>query len=495
MNFPRASGILLHPTSLPGRFGIGDLGPAAYRWVDFLTGAQQKLWQILPLSPTSFGDSPYQSFSAFAGNPYLVSPELLHQEGLLAEDDLRAPFFPIDTVDYGPVIDWKVAMLNRAYQRYQEGAAQHLKAEFETFVHESAGWLEAYALFMALKDEFNGSVWNTWHPALVNREAKALKAAREHLATAIDNHRFRQFLFFRQWRAVKAYANERNIKVIGDIPFFVAMDSADAWQNRELFDLDESGKPVAVAGVPPDYFSATGQLWGNPLFRWDVLRARDYDWWLTRVTETLKVVDILRIDHFRAFYNYWRIPAEAPTAETGEWINGPQDHFFEVLQTTLGDSLPIVAEDLGDMVPEVYELRDRWQLPGMKILQFAWDSGPANKFLPHNFPSNSVVYTGTHDNDTTVGWYNSAPEHERSYLREYLNTDGSDIAWTLMRLGWASHAVMALAPFQDALSLDTNARMNIPGTASGNWGWRYRAEALNDSVRDRLATITGIYGR
>ncbi len=497
MAFERASGVLLHPTSFPGHFGIGDLGPAAYEWVDFLVSARQQLWQILPLGPTGYGDSPYQCFSAFAGNPYLVSPEKLAEDGLLAGDDLQTPRFPPDRVDYGAAINWKLAMLDRVYQCYKAGdAAPHISGEFEAFCKAQAAWLDDFALFMALKDEHGGAVWNTWDSQLVQRRPAALKAARVRLADTIENQRFRQFLFFRQWQALKAYTNARGIRIIGDIPIFVAFDSADVWQHPELFQIDKDGNPIVVAGVPPDYFSATGQLWGNPLYRWDVLKENGYKWFFDRIQNTLAFVDVVRIDHFRGFQDYWEIPANAPTAETGRWVFGPQDDFFNVMRATLGADLPIIAEDLGDVTPEVYELRDRLNLPGMKILQFAWDSGETNPFLPHNYVENCVVYTGTHDNNTSIGWYNNdATEEERDYYRRYTRSDGSDVAWDLIRLAWSSRAILALAPFQDLLNLEGDARMNLPGTAAGNWGWRYRPAALSDWVRDNLKALSVQHGR
>lgn len=491
----RQSGLLVHPTSFPGRFGIGDLGPAAYQWLDFLVRAKQQVWQILPLGPTGYGDSPYQCFSAFAGNPYLISPELLLQDGLLTEAELSGPHLSTDYVDYGPVIEWKLALLNHIYRRFADGAAQHLRPEFDAFVTANASWLEDFALFMALKDENGGRIWNEWDPALALREKKALTAARKRLTAEIDNHRFRQFLFFRQWNNVRAYANQHGIQIVGDIPFYVAIDSADVWQNPGLFHLDDTGKPTLVAGVPPDYFSATGQLWGNPLYRWEIHKMQQFSWWVERIRATLTMIDIVRIDHFRAFWDYWEIPASAPTAETGEWRLGPQDEFFHVMRAALGDNLPIIAEDLGEINPEVFGLRDRFNLPGMKILQFAWAGDATDKFLPHNYNQNCVVYTGTHDNDTTRGWYASAPEHERDHLRRYLRTDGSDIAWDLIRLAWSSTANLAVVPFQDILNLGPEARMNTPGKASGNWQWRYRPESLSDWAADHLREITDLYGR
>ena len=496
MTFSRASGILLHPTSFPGRFGIGDLGAEAFRWVDFLAGACQKLWQILPLGPTGYGDSPYQCFSAFAGNPYLISPEKLVEDGLLSADDLRMlPAFPAHTVDYGPVIQFKLQMLDKVYANFRRGAAGGLRAEFEAFKDAHASWLDDFALFMALKESQGGAVWSTWAPELVSRQPAALAAARAQLAEAVESQRLRQFLFFRQWSAVKAHANRAGIKVIGDIPIFVAYDSADVWANPGLFYLDEHGQSTAVAGVPPDYFSATGQLWGNPLYRWDVLKQTGYAWWIERFRATLAFVDIVRLDHFRGFEAYWEIPAGMPTAEGGQWVKGPGADFFTALQSVLG-ALPIIAEDLGVITPEMLALRDRFGLPGMKVLQFAFSADATDPFLPHNYPHNCVVYSGTHDNDTTQGWYaRTSTEHERDFARRYLGRDGRDIAWDFIRLAFASVADMAVAPLQDVLNLGAEARMNLPGRPSGNWGWRYQSWRLTEALRDRLKELATLYAR
>jgi 4-alpha-glucanotransferase len=497
MSFPRASGILTHPTSFPGRFGIGDLGAEAYRWVDFLKSADQTLWQVLALGPTGYGDSPYQCFSAFAGNPYLISPEKLAEDGLLTKADLDAvPAFPTDKVDFGPVIVFKLALLDKAYARFKGGAGTAaLRAEFEAFKQEQKAWLDDYALFMALKEAHNGAVWSTWDTPLVKRESAALAAAAQKYAEAIESQRLRQFLFFRQWTAVREYAHQAGISIVGDIPIFVAYDSADVWQRPELFYLDENGKPTVVAGVPPDYFSRTGQLWGNPLYRWDVLKQQGYAWWIERFRATLAFVDIVKIDHFRGFEAYWEIPFGMPTAEVGQWVKGPNADFFNALKAALGD-LPIIVEDLGVITPEMLELRDSFNLPGMKVLQFAFSSDATDPFLPHNFVQNCVVYTGTHDNDTTRGWYeNSSTEKERDYARRYLGRDGTEIAWELIRIGFASVANTAIVPLQDVFNLSSEARMNLPGRPSGNWGWRYQTGQLTPQLRDRLKDLTWLYGR
>ena len=491
----RASGLLLHPTSLPGRFGIGDLGPEASRWVDFLAAAGQKLWQVLPLGPTGYGDSPYQSFSAFAGNPYLVSPERLLEDGLLAPADLAGvPAFPADRVDFGPVIEWKLAILAKAHARFSAGAAPGLRRDYDGFRRAQAGWLEDFALFMALKESHGGATWTSWEEGLIEREPEALAAAHERLAVAVDSQRFRQFLFFRQWSALRERARAAGVRIIGDLPIFVAHDSADVWAHPEFFQLDALGAPAVMAGVPPDYFAKTGQLWGNPLYCWETLARDGYAWWVERLRATFEVVDIARLDHFRGFEAYWEVPGGETTAEKGRWVKGPGAAFFESVRAALG-ALPMIAEDLGLMTPEVLALRDRFGLPGMKILQFAFEKGALHPFLPHNFPTNCVAYTGTHDNDTTRGWYASAPERERHFARSYLGCDGDDFTWELIRAGMASVADTFIAPLQDVLDLGPEARMNLPGRPGGNWGWRFRREQVTAAVGERLRDLAETYGR
>lgn len=490
----RSAGILLHPTSLPGPYGIGDLGSAAYGWVEALVRAGQKWWQILPLGPTGYGDSPYQCFSAFAGNPNLISPDALVQEGLLHRDDLAGRNFPAERVDYGAVIDFKDRLLNRAWTNFQGGAAPHLRQSFEGFCQREAGWLEDFSLFMALKEAHGGKSWLEWDRTLVLREPEALDQARRALAGPAAAQRFRQFLFFRQWRDLKQFANDKGIRLIGDIPIFVAVDSADVWANPHLFQLDEQRRPRVVAGVPPDYFSATGQLWGNPLYDWQALKQAGYAWWIARCRSTLEQVDLIRLDHFRGFEAYWEIPAGQVTAEVGRWRKGPGEGLFVALRSALG-GLPIIAEDLGLITPEVEALRDGLGLPGMRILQFAFGGATENRFLPHNYEHNTVVYTGTHDNDTTRGWYNTITESERHFIRRYLARDGSDIAWDLIRLAWASVADYAIVPLQDVLDLGPEARMNFPGKPAGNWTWRIPPDRLTADVLDRLRDLTELYGR
>ena len=494
MNLARSSGILLHPTSLPGPYGIGDLGGHAYRWIDFLAGARQHFWQVLPLGPTGYGDSPYQCFSAFAGNPLLISLEPLAEAGWLRREELHPPSsFPQDKVDYGAVIPYKRDRLHRAYWGFRQRALEGDWTAFHAFCQAEAHWLDDFALFMALKDHFQ-TAWNEWPRDIRLRQPQAMEHYRRTLANEIDEHRFIQWLFFQQWDALKMYAHKQGIRIIGDIPIFVAYDSADVWAHPDLFYLDEEGHPTVVAGVPPDYFSPTGQLWGNPLYRWDVLAQQGYRWWIDRLRATLRMVDIVRLDHFRGFAAYWEIPAGMPTAEIGRWVPGPGDELFRALREALGE-LPIIAEDLGVITPDVEALRERWGFPGMKVLQFAF-SGPDNPYLPHNYTStNWVVYTGTHDNDTTIGWFRQLDEETRAYVRAYLDRDGSDIAWDLMRLAWQSVAKLAVVPLQDVLRLGSEARMNTPGRLGGNWAWRFRWDQVTLALGEALADMTHVYGR
>ena len=467
----RASGVLLHPTSLPGPYGIGDMGPAAIDWVDFLAGTGTKLWQILPLGPTGYGDSPYQCFSSFAGNPYLISPDALVDAGLLTPTDLASyPVLPDDHVDFGKVIPAKIAVLDQAFERFAS-ASDDLIDRFVAFRQAHAHWLEDYALFMALKDEHDGRPWTEWDRPLRLRHHAAIVDARTRLVNDIDRHAFRQFLFVEQWAAVRARAEAAGLTLVGDLPVYVAADSADVWANQHLFRLNAEGRPDVVAGVPPDYFSATGQLWGNPLYDWVAHAGEGYGWWISRIEATLAQVDIVRIDHFRAFADYWEIPADATTAETGRWLDGPADAFFDAVRDALGH-LPIIAEDLGELSAAVPALRDRQGLPGMRIFQFGFDDDETHPFLPHNYPELCVAYTGTHDNDTAAGWYANAPKAERRWARDYLDWDGSDPSQRFIEGVWASPAMFGVAPLQDFLKLGSDARMNTPGVAAGNWSWR-----------------------
>ena len=494
MTFTRSSGMLLHPTSFPGPYGIGDLGPFAYRFIDYLAETGSKLWQVLPLGPTSYGDSPYQCFSAFAGNPYMVSPDFLMQEGLLTIEDLAdMPHWEPNRVDFGLIYQWKPGLLDKAFAHFEQSASDQLRNEWAEFRQNNAAWLDDYALFMALKDTNGGVAWNEWPAPQRDRDPQTLAKARSQFADNITRQQFRQFLFFRQWNALRKYANSKGIQVIGDIPIFVAMDSSDAWANPGLFYLDEAGKPTVVAGVPPDYFSPTGQLWGNPLYRWDVHKASGYAWWIERIRATLATVDIVRIDHFRGFAGYWEVPGDAPTAQTGRWVPGPGIDLFIAIRDALGD-LPIIAEDLGEITPDVIELRDTLGLPGMKILQFGF-SGPDNPFLPHHYPENCVVYTGTHDNDTALGWYRTCPSNERDFYHRYLGRDNADVPGDMIRAIWGSVAVFALAPLQDFLGLGTEARMNFPGKVGGYWAWRMDEDHLSDLLKGRLRELNWLYER
>jgi 4-alpha-glucanotransferase len=508
MSFPRSSGILLHPTSLPGRFGIGDLGDEAYAFVDFLVASGQRLWQVLPLGPTGYGDSPYQCFSAFAGNTLLISPQRLVDEGLLAADDLaqeEVPAFSQARVDFDGVIKFKSALLGHAFERFKETANTQLRSEFEAFSQQAAAWLDDYALFRALKDAHGGAMWNEWEQALSRRGADALERARRELRDAVEAQKFYQYLFFKQWSELRAYAHERSITIVGDIPIFISYDSADVWTNPSLFKLDERLAPRVVAGVPPDYFSATGQLWGNPIYEWERMRADGFPWWIERMRATLKMFDIIRLDHFRGFAACWEIPGGDKTAERGQWVDVPGRELFLRLKQVLGD-LPIIAEDLGVITPDVEVLRDDFRLPGMRILQFAFGGDPHHKDLPHNFIPNVVVYTGTHDNDTTKGWFDSHAgegstrdadeiKHERRFCLKYLDTNGEEIHWDFIRAALSSVAELAIIPLQDVLGLGTEARMNLPASTNGNWNWRSPADALTDKVSARLKEMTELYGR
>ena len=495
MSFPRSSGILLHPTSLPSRHGIGDLGQEAYHFIDFLAACKQSLWQVMPLGPTSFGDSPYQCLSSCAGNTMLVSPDKLIDDGLLPRDWLGdVPVFPNDKVDYGPVIDWKTSVLWKAFEHFKQKGEGRLRQRFDRFCEDNAYWLDDYALFKALKDHHKGEVWNKWPHDIATHKPEAVQQWRRQLGEQIWAQKYFQFLFGYQWRELRGYANERGIKVVGDIPIFVAYDSVDAWANPNLFWLDPDGNPLFVAGVPPDYFSETGQLWGNPLYRWDVMAGQKYRWWMHRFRAALAMFDILRIDHFRGFEGCWEVAASEKTAINGRWVKVPGHDLFQTLQETMGD-LPIIAEDLGVITSEVRALRDRFKFPGMKILQFGFGDDATNLYLPHNFVPNSVVYTGTHDNDTTRGWYETAAKHEKEYCQRYLGRDDTDLVWELIRLGWQSVSCLAIAPMQDLLDLGTEARMNRPSVAAGNWGWRFVWKQVGDGVARRLKDYTTLYGR
>lgn len=496
MDMKRSAGILLHPTSLPGPDGIGDLGPEAYNWINFLSEAGCTLWEILPLGPTGYGDSPYQCFSAFAGNPNIVSPSFLMDTGLLKRSDfLDRPDFPADHVDFGPVIQWKLQLLDRAFTRFIQTANKSFRAVYEDFCSRESYWLDDFALFMAIKEANNGVSWTNWEKPLRMHEKKALDEFSAAHPQDVDKHKFRQFLFFRQWLDVKEYAVSKGIKIIGDAPIFVAYDSADVWANPELFYLDQDRKLTVVAGVPPDYFSPTGQLWGNPLYNWKKHEETGYAWWIKRLSALMKLVDVIRLDHFRGFAGYWEIPAGNPTAEIGRWVPGPGKPFFIAIQKALGD-LPIIAEDLGEITPDVIDLRDTFSFPGMKILQFGFGSDSTDPFLPHNYPRNCVAFTGTHDNDTVWGWYrNSSTEKERDFCRRYLARSGDDIAHDLIRAVWSSVADYAMFSMQDLLNLDSEARMNFPGKLGGNWQWRMQPNAIAPWMKALLREWNTLYSR
>jgi 4-alpha-glucanotransferase len=495
--FERSSGILFHPTSLPGKYGIGTLGKEAYAFIDFLKKSRQKLWQIFPLGPTGYGDSPYQSFSSFAGNPYLIDFDLLIEAHLLSEEDLRDVFFGDNEeyIDYGAIYNQKYPLLRKAYENFKSSDNHEMRENLEHFKRENASWLNDYSLYISLKNHFNGLPWNEWAHDIKNREHGAMEHYKNELADDIEYHNFIQFLFFKQWGDVKRYANENGIKIIGDIPIFVAADSSDAWANPEIFLFDEERKPVKVAGVPPDYFSATGQLWGNPLYNWQKLKETNYSWWVERVRANLSTCDIIRIDHFRGFEAYWAVPYGDDTAINGQWEPGPGIDLFNAIKSQLGE-LPIIAEDLGLMTQGVIDLREVTGFPGMKILGFAFDSGEENDYLPHTYTKNCVVYTGTHDNDTLIGWFQKAKEEDRQFARDYLNSRSDDeIHWDAIRGAWSSVANMAISPVQDFLGLGSEARINTPGVAAGNWQWRLRHEVLTDELAERIAKLTRVYSR
>lgn len=495
--FERSSGILFHPTSLPGKYGIGTLGKEAYAFIDFLKKSRQKLWQIFPLGPTGYGDSPYQSFSSFAGNPYLIDFDLLIEAHLLSEEDLRDVFFGDNEeyIDYGAIYNQKYPLLRKAYENFKSSDNHEMRENLEHFKRENASWLNDYSLYISLKNHFNGLPWNEWAHDIKNREHGAMEHYKNELADDIEYHNFIQFLFFKQWGDVKRYANENGIKIIGDIPIFVAADSSDAWANPEIFLFDEERKPVKVAGVPPDYFSATGQLWGNPLYNWQKLKETNYSWWVERVRANLSTCDIIRIDHFRGFEAYWAVPYGDDTAINGQWEPGPGIDLFNAIKSQLGE-LPIIAEDLGLMTQGVIDLREATGFPGMKILGFAFDSGEENDYLPHTYTKNCVVYTGTHDNDTLIGWFQKAKEEDRQFARDYLNSRSDDeIHWDAIRGAWSSVANMAISPVQDFLGLGSEARINTPGVAAGNWQWRLGHGVLTDELAERIAKLTRVYSR
>jgi 4-alpha-glucanotransferase len=489
----RASGILLHPTSLPSLFGAGDFGADAYRFVDWLVSAGQTYWQVLPLGEIGPGNSPYMSSSAFAGNILLIDLVELADRGWLTNEDLKPhPDFRADRINFTLVQPFRLERLRHAAKVFF--TRRNHFSEYDQFCKSESAWLDDYALFMTLNERLNGCNWSHWPTELAKRNQQALHRARENCSDEIDFWKFCQWCFVRQWSQLKQYANERGIRIIGDVPIFVAYQSSDVWAHQELFELDEKGTPTVVAGVPPDYFSQTGQLWGNPLYRWDTHEKSGYVWWVARIQHALKLFDLVRIDHFRGFASYWEIPADATTAINGKWVPGPGANLFEAFQNALG-SLPIIAEDLGMITPDVVELREKFKLPGMRILQFAFGEDDSHYFLPHHYVPNSVAYTGTHDNDTSIGWWNSATTGEKDFAQKYLASDGHEIHWDMISAISKSEANTVIIPMQDVLGLSAAHRMNFPGQPGGNWEWRFTWDLVRPELTQLLAKISTEHGR
>jgi 4-alpha-glucanotransferase len=490
----RCSGILLHPTSLPSRGGIGDFGPAAHDFVEFLAASRQRLWQILPFGPGAYGHSPYSSISAFAGNPLLISLERLAEHGWL--DSSRVESLPRGQgdVDFNCVDRVKIPLIRDAAAAFLRKAGNGPRERFERFCRENAWWLEDFVLFVTLRERFQSRMWSEWPSEFAHRESNTLANAREEMRDALDIARVVQFFFFEQWSAVRAHCQRYGIRVIGDVAIFVNYDSADVWTHPDIFRLDQNLQPEVVAGVPPDLFSSTGQRWGNPLYRWDVLARRGYDWWIERMRWATQTCDIVRLDHFRGFESYWEIPANEETAVHGAWVKGPADDLFRALRDALGD-LPFIAEDLGMITEEVHALRERLKIPGMRVMQFGFSNPGAHIYLPHKFSEDCVAYTGTHDNDTTVGWWNSASDDEHRYASSYLGSQDDGVAWALIRAISGSVARFAVFPLQDVLGLDANARMNTPSKPNGNWGWRFCPGALTPQIAEKLAVLAEITDR
>ncbi len=506
MTQSRSSGILLHLTSLPGPYGIGDLGPEAYRFIDFLARTGQRYWQMLPLVPIGHGNSPYAGLSTFAGNRLLISPDLLREQGLLADEDLASvPSFPAHRVAFDEVIRFKDGLLNKAFERFEAGLSTVDHPRYVAFCERNAAWLDDFALFMTLKQARGDAAWTDWEPPLARRHPEAMAEARKRYDRQVRQRKLWQFLFDEQWRALKAYANERGVLFFGDLPIYVAHDSADVWAQPHLFLLDEYGHPTVVAGVPPDYFSETGQRWGNPIYRWDVMQENGYAWWTRRFAKIMEWVDLVRLDHFRGFEAYWEVPANEDTAIHGRWVKGPGASLFHTLRDRLG-TLPVVAENLGFITPEVVSLMETFGFPGMAILQFAFDGDADAEFLPHNYSRNLIAYTGTHDNDTVVGWWTDTQStqdaeqiaYAHAFCRHYLglaDDGGTPLHWAFIRSLFASVAMLAVVPLQDLLGLGSEARMNTPGLGDGNWGWRFTADQLTPQTAERLKRYTEVYGR
>jgi len=508
MSNARKSGVLLHVTSLPSELGIGDFGESSVRFVDFLKRTGQGVWQVLPLGPTGYGNSPYQCYSAFAGNPLLVDLQDLKKRGLLTDKELSpGRGLPTDKIDFDGVVEFRTACLRSAFQNVQkQGSGTQTNHELASFAKRHSYWLDDYTLFRALKTAHGGQAWHQWDPAVRRREPKALAEWRAKLVDEVAYETFVQYEFFRQWKSLKHYANSLGIQIIGDIPIFVAHDSADVWSHQDLFALKADGRPEVVAGVPPDYFSVTGQLWGNPLYRWEVMARDGYSWWIERIRGSLELYDQIRVDHFRGFEAYWEVPGDAEVASGGRWVKGPGESMFLKARETLGE-MPLIAEDLGLITPEVEQLRDELGFPGMRVLQFAFGDDPKGvDYQPHNYPRHCVVYTGTHDNDTVVGWFHSGIgegttrdqeqiERERANTLRYTGTDGTEIQWDLIRLALASVGEIAIFPLQDLLGLGSEARMNMPGTAVGNWAWRFQWKQLTPEMERKLKEMTDVYQR
>lgn len=495
MRFPRSCGTLVHPTSFPGKYGIGDFGNEARVFIDFLERTNQTVWQVLPLTPTGYGNSPYASYSAFAGNPYLISPDILVFKGLLTKEDALAAELPSGMrVQYDEAFVNKDVLFKLASKRFYTGLSKKEEKRFKDFRKKNKGWLDDYVLFMACALHFEKSPWNTWEKDIAQRKPEAIKKYKKKFKDEIDLQYWMQYEFDNQWMDVKKYANERRIRIVGDIPIFVDHNSSDVWANPKYFEVDERGNRVLVAGVPPDYFSETGQLWGNPQYNWEELEKDGFSWWVDRFKHMFNTCDAIRVDHFRGFDAYWEVKATEETAINGRWVEGPGEKLFDTILKECGE-LPIIAEDLGFVTEGVEKLRDKYAFPGMKIIQFAFDSDSTNAFLPHNYPQNSVSYTGTHDNDTTVGWYEKAPDVEKHRVRIYTRSDGSKISWELIRLGMMSVSDQAIFPLQDFMSLGGEHRMNFPGTSSGNWLWRYTEELFSSIDEDSIRSLIELSNR
>jgi 4-alpha-glucanotransferase len=491
----RASGILLHPTSLPGQFGSGDIGTGSYRFIDWLVRAGQTYWQMLPLGEVAAANSPYTSSSAFAGNHLLIDLEELAKQGWLSPGDLIPhPEFNADRIRFDLVKPFRMERLQLASRRFFSKPDNGYYADYLAFCDAERHWLDDFALFKAIEHHEQFREWDLWPEEFVRRDMATLSDAMERYADEVDFCKFCQWCFYRQWNLLKSYAMEHGIRIIGDVPIFVSYQSADVWEHQELFELDAQGHPTVVAGVPPDYFSETGQLWGNPLYRWSVHEQTNYAWWIERLTHAFRLFDQVRIDHFRGFASYWATPAGAADAICGEWMPGPGEQLFEAFQQTFGE-LPIIAEDLGLITPDVIKLRDQFKLPGMRILQFAFGDNEKNYFLPHHYISNTVAYTGTHDNDTCIGWWKSASEHEKNFTKHYLGSDGSEINWDMIKILSGSAANTVIFPLQDIIGLDSEHRMNIPGTSWGNWEWRFSWSQLQNSYTERLGQLTAQHMR